>query len=217
MNENNLGKFESIEQLQKAYSNLHAAFTKKCQEYSILKNQFEKQQNEPCQQEQIKTASDNLLPPDKDNGSQPETVLDNKIDDKPQISQQDKTELEIDKFFEKHPQAKGFSLEIGQALNTSVPNYVDLLAAYNTVLLGQIKKPQDILKEKDFLENYVYQDEDIRQYFIHDYLEKLSSVNMPKIISGQAGVISVLPPLRPKSLKDAQNLAKELLLKKGEF
>ncbi|HEY8390165.1 MAG TPA: hypothetical protein VIL26_04350 [Clostridia bacterium] len=218
MNDITLSKFKSTEELLKAYNNLHSAYTKKCQEYAALKKQLENEKQD-FQQKTLETqnqdqivqndqVADNPLSPGQDNGSEPV---------KQEEQANDQTELVIDRFFEQYPQAKEYALEIGQALNTMKPEFNDLLAAFNAVLISKVQHPADILKDEKFLNDFVYQNEEIRQHFINDYLSKLVSVNVPRTICGQSTVISVLPPIRPKNLKDAQSLAKELLSKKGEF
>lgn len=228
MNQQNidLGKFGSTEELLKAYNNLHAAFTKKCQDYAVLKKQLEATQQEKTTQQNQDQAIctlpensilDNLLPPQQDNDSKPEkdVIITQDIDN--QTDEQNQTNIEIDRFFNEYPQAQNYAQDIGKALNTQAPTFTDLLAAYNSVLLKRVCQPQEFLKDQNFLQGFVYCNNNIRQYFIKDYLSKLSGVKIPETIKGTIGVISVLPPIRPKNLKDAQNMARKILLKKGEI
>lgn len=210
MNDFELGKFGSVDELLRAYNNLHSAFTKKCQQYSAIKKQLEDlKQGQIKTQEQTKTQqhkiSDNLLPPAQDNGTGPEIGT----------SEKSSEQNEIDRFFDRFPQAIEFAYAIGQALDTSEPTFDDLMQGFILVLTDKIHEPQKLLKDKNFLNEFVYCDEDIRQYFIKDYLSRLTGINVPQSIESM-GVISVLPPVRPKNLKDARNLAREILSKKGE-
>ena len=228
MNEQNIdfGKFGSTQELLKAYNNLQSAFTKKCQDYAVLNKQLEATEQEKTTEQNQALAIcnlpennilDNLTLPQKDNGIKPEKdVIITKEKDN-QTDEQNQTDIEIDRFFNQYPQAQNYAQDIGQALNTHTPVFTDLLAAYNSVLLKRVCKPQEFLKDQNFLQGFVYCNNDIRQYFIKDYLSKLSGVKTPETIKGTIGVISVLPPIRPKNLKDAQNLARKMLLKKGEI
>ncbi|MDR3292881.1 MAG: hypothetical protein LBT20_02115 [Clostridiales bacterium] len=68
------------------------------------------------------------------------------------------------------------------------------------------------LKSESFLERYVYGDERIKDRIIADYVEGLRSVNLPKLI-GKGGETAAAPPKRPKTLKEAGELAEKMLKK----
>lgn len=263
------GKFDSSEELLKAYNNLQSAFTRKCQQLNELKRTFDSKilpESEPVLSEK----ENNVLPPDildnadilpdkavadndtalitaeednskiteKDNGTEllaadnDKIILPVQTDNSENIygskengsediigDKQEKTSDNLDgnitKFFDSYPEAKKFALQIGQTLNTVNPDFTDLLAAYNTVLTAQQKDYSEIARDQNFLNEYIYSDERIRQYFIKDYLLKIRGGSVPQTIKGGISVISVMPPIRAKSLKDAANLAREILNNKG--
>jgi myosin heavy subunit len=237
------GKFESLEELLKAYQNLESAYTKKCQLAARLKKQLQELQDKYDQiapkasQGQTPENTDGL----EDNSSIIEPsdlgldISDNVCQDQAkeleqdqaqgqdqaqeQDQEQDQTQdqdqydldAQIEGFFEAYPQAKQYALLIGQAITAPKPVLADFLEAFVKVLLS--KSPQDYLKDKEFLENFVYTDQDIRQYFIKSYLNGLFKGERPKTICGKAAAISVTPPPRPKSLAEARDLAKKILTK----
>ncbi|HEY8443796.1 MAG TPA: hypothetical protein VIL24_03250 [Clostridia bacterium] len=212
MSELYLGKFQSVEELIKAYQNLEAEHTKKCQLISQLKKELQEltqvAQKSP---EQTPQAS----PEPIDNSAEPIQTEPLGVDaeSKDNVCKTDLYDLdqEIERFFQAFPQAKDYAALIGQAITVQKPVYADFLAAFVQVLLQ--KSPQDYLDDSEFLERFVYNNENIRQYFIQSYLDGLLKGGKPISIFERASAISVTPPARAKNLAEARDLAKKILTK----
>ncbi|HHW89400.1 MAG TPA: hypothetical protein GX745_00645 [Clostridiales bacterium] len=244
MTNTQFGKFESLEELLKAYQNLESAYTKKCQLAAKLKKQLQELLDQYDQiapkvfQDQTPENINDIL---EDNSTAVEPsnleldILDNVCQEQDQEREQEQAleqeqdqereqeqeqdqaldqydlDGEIESFFAAYPQAKRYALLIGQAITAPKPVMADFLAAFVNVLLSI--SPQDYLKDPEFLNKYVYTNQDIRQYFIRSYLDGLFKGDKPKTIYGKAAAISVTPPPRPKSLAEACDLAKKILTK----
>lgn len=221
MSELFLGKFQSLEEVLKAYQALESNYTKKCQLIAKLKKDIQSLQDSQIAKEQ--NSQNTLVAPTpenmqsskaQDNSSIEPFDLGSNISDN--VSGLNKTELydldaQIESFFQAYPQAKQYARLIGQAITAAKPTMIDFLSAFVSVLLSI--SPQDYLSDQDFLENFVYTNEKIKQYFIQSYLDGLCKGAQPKTICGKTAVISVTPPISPKSLDEACNLAKKILTK----
>ncbi|HEY8419521.1 MAG TPA: hypothetical protein VIL03_03715 [Clostridia bacterium] len=205
MSEVLLGKFQSVEELLKAYQNLEANYTKKCQLISQLKKELQDIKSQTAQTPQ------NIQVDSQDNSMNIEPSQ-SAADIRDNVCQDDyNLDLEIQRFFESYPQAKQYAALIGEAITAQKPTLVDFLAAFVQVLTS--KSPQDYLTDPEFLEKFVYTNENLRQYFIQSYLDGLLKGGQPFTVCGQAPAISVSPPARPKSLAEARDLAKKILTK----
>jgi hypothetical protein len=69
-------------------------------------------------------------------------------------------------------------------------------------------QPSELLKDSRFVDA-VLADGAIREKIISDYLKDLRTVNLPRVI-GKEGDFAVLPPERPRTLKQAAELAEKL-------
>ncbi|MDE7079855.1 MAG: hypothetical protein K2O95_07060 [Clostridia bacterium] len=119
----------------------------------------------------------------------------------------------VEEFFEKYPVAKGFASMIGeQIVNDDGLSYDDncLEKALARVFDKVYVPPKELVKDQQFLEKYVYQDENIKNAVIEKYLEELENNRQPKSFSSR-GKITLTPPDRPKSIAEAGNVIKSML------
>lgn len=208
-----LGKFESVDELIKAYQNLQSNYTKKCQLISELKQQIQDLKSELGS----KAQGEPQAPEDIQSKPQDNSVYKEPSDLEPDIKDnacgQDQYDLDaqIESFFQAYPQAQEYAELIGQAISVPKPTMADFLAAFVKALLS--KSPQDYLKDPEFLKKHVYSNEDIKRYFIQSYLDGLYKGGRPISIAGKAAAISITPPLTAKNLEEACALAKKILSK----
>ena len=119
----------------------------------------------------------------------------------------------VEEFFEKYPVAKGFASMIGeQIVSDEKLSYDDncLEKALARVFDKVYVPPKELVKNQEFLEKYVYQDENIKNAVIERYLEELENTRPPRSISSR-GKITLTPPDRPKSIAEAGNVIKSML------
>ncbi|MBE5748346.1 MAG: hypothetical protein E7344_01805 [Clostridiales bacterium] len=72
------------------------------------------------------------------------------------------------------------------------------------------KNADEILADKDFMENHVFNNPKVANEVLQRYLMALSKVDLPQTINGKSGAMSLTPPKKPQTLKEASVLAKKL-------
>lgn len=77
-------------------------------------------------------------------------------------------------------------------------------------LVGKINEPCDIIKDEQFLRDFVYGNEKITEKIISDYLDSLSAIKVPQTIKS-GGNSYVSPTYKPRTLNEAGNLAKKFI------
>lgn len=69
---------------------------------------------------------------------------------------------------------------------------------------------ENLFKNRDILEKYVFNNAQIAAELIGRYAAALPQNDVPPAINSRSGSISLLPPQRPKSLKEASGLAEKM-------
>lgn len=182
-----LGKFDSVEALKKAYSNLEVEFTKKSQKLSeVLK---------------------------RDNLADKPTTQNVEESSKPQPETAWKQNVAA--FLSKNPTAKQFAAEITAMLAkdkvlAESPNSLEL--AFNKILASKYRNEQELVQSKEFLENYVYNNATIQKTIIANYLENLQKNKVPTVMASHLGTsVGLTPQEKPKNLQEANKLLERML------
>ena len=130
-------------------------------------------------------------------------VSESKVNEQPQY-QNDDWQQTVDNFLSAHPEAKSFKSEIAKTIMEGDlqknPNCLEL--ALSKVLIKNFKAPSQLVDDAEFLESYVYANDNIKNRILTDYLKKVSEVRSPKIIGG-GGQSAITPSTKPKSFKEA--------------
>ena len=184
-NENtvSVGKFASSEELLKAYNHLQSEFTKKCQQLKALEARSE-------------------TPPDAvgTDGSAP-------------LYAKDEWDEKVAAFLDKYPIAKEYAAEISAVLKDD-PDLAKeegcLDIALGRAVAASYKSPESMMKDGDFLEKYVFSNDEIRDKVIENYLRELSPLGgVPRTIP-HGGNAAVIPPSRPNDLEEAGAMTEKL-------
>lgn len=69
---------------------------------------------------------------------------------------------------------------------------------------------EQLAKDKDFLEKFVFANQDVTNQVLQRYLLALSQNDLPATIKGGTGAMSLTPPKRPQTIKEASLLAEKL-------
>lgn len=116
-------------------------------------------------------------------------------------------------FLNNYPNAVGFAKEICEEILSSQ----DMISqedcfekAYLNVLSKNYKTANDYVQDKTFKEKYIYQNNEIKQKIVTDYLKELQSNRPPKSISS-GGTFTIAPPDRPASIREAGKIMEKLL------
>lgn len=122
-------------------------------------------------------------------------------------------QAKVEEFFAAYPTAKGFASMIGEQIvsdETLARDENCLEKALARVFDKVYVPPKDLVKDQEFLEKYVYSDENIKSVIVERYLDELENSRPPRSISSR-GKITLTPPDKPKSIAEAGNLIKTML------
>ena len=161
--ENSYGKFNSAEELLKAYTALESEFTKRSQRLKELETAAKTAQKK----EAVKT------------------------------------------LFEKYPVAEQFEKEVNEELAKSAGAENGYQEALLTVLTRKVKSEDEMARDERVIRK-VLSDEENREYVINGYLERIRQNSGVKSLP-KGGAIPVAPVYRPRSVKEAGEIAKKIL------
>lgn len=123
----------------------------------------------------------------------------------------DSWNAELGSFFENNPMAKEYSKEIAKQIleNEELAKKSDCLTiAWANILNAKYKSEADLVKDKDFLEKYIYSNESIKEEIIKKYLGAVEK--SPVVMTGSTGAFNIAPSNKPKNMQDAYLLASKL-------
>ena len=123
----------------------------------------------------------------------------------------------VSEFLKANENAKNYVNEIAEILSNdeNLAKKEDALElAYSKVLKKNFKTKEELVKDKDFLENYIYSNDEIKNNIIEEYLLNLNNNKTIPLISSTRGSLSVCSPkFRPKDLKEAMMYAEKIMKK----
>lgn len=173
-----MDKFKTVEALQTAYKNLEKEFTQKCQK--------------------VKELSEKLANSDNAKQSAPEYANSD-------------WEQKVANFFASHPEAKTYVDEISEVLKSDeqIANSKSSLELALTKVLAQKYVPhQTLIKDKDFLDNFVYNNKEISEHIINNYIENISKNMAMPLVSSTSGTGTYSCPVsKPKTITEAGKVA----------
>ena len=179
-----VGKFANSEELLKAYQNLEAEFTKKCQQ---LKES--ERRSEPTED------------PKGEDGSAP-------------LYEKEEWDERVAAFLGNYPIAEEYAKEISAVLTedrelAAQENCLEI--ALGKALAANYRKPESMIEDEAFLEKHVYHNDKIRDRVIREYLEGLSPLaGAPKTLP-HGGAAAIIPPTRVKTIEEAGAMAEKLI------
>lgn len=109
--------------------------------------------------------------------------------------------------------AQKFSQNIKQALkNVEADNY-SALAREELLknLQSNYKSADEYACDEQFLKQFIYNNEEIKENIIKSYLENVKSGSPVKLVSSLSGSIPLSPPNTPATIKDAGKLAQKII------
>ncbi len=203
-------KFATADELERAYDNLQREFTKKCQQNSELTRALAEARELPAVAAKEDGEPEEERPEGRDketptalNGSDPTT---------PRYELPD-WEDRVNGFMRDYPSAERYFSEIAKELasDQSLATRDDCLErAYFNVLRKADRPLKEIAADDDFLEKYVYGSEKVKDRIIEEFLLKHNDVAAPRTIAA-SGRTHVTPPSRPKSIREAGGIVKNML------
>lgn len=178
-----LGKFKDPSVLLGAYNELQSEFTRKCQKLSEVQKQLEERnQNQ-------------------------------KVDNDEKRSQEFAWDEKLDSFLQIH---KGAGEMVEDITNEIINNETfsksndGLEKAYMSVLEKKFIPHENLAKDEEFLNKYIYSNEDIKNKIIKDYVSSLQDIKSPIQVTsiGQMGSIASTPKFN--NLEDASKYVENM-------
>ena len=180
-----LNKFKTIDALCNAYENLEKEFTKKCQRLNELASE----------NDAFKKEKQEALP----------------------LSTNENWLNKVGNFLSENENAKDYMEEITSILkeDENLAKKEDALElAYSKILKRNFKTKEQLACDEEFLENYIYSSDAIKNKIIQDYVTDLEKKKTIPLISSVRGSLSISSPkFTPKNLKDAGRYAENILKK----
>lgn len=204
-------KFATSDELERAYDNLQREFTKKCQQNSELTRALaEARESVPS----VTTNESGEPAEERPQGRDKETptALNASDPTTPRYELPDWDER-VQGFMQKYPSAERYFKEMAKELATdsSLAMRDDCLEqAYFNVLRKSDRPLEELARDEDFLEKYVYGNEKVKDRIIEEFLLKHNDVAAPRTIAA-SGRTHVTPPSRPKSIREAGGIVKNML------
>ncbi|MBR4998420.1 MAG: hypothetical protein IKY10_00935 [Clostridia bacterium] len=125
-----------------------------------------------------------------------------------EITKKAENDKRVDEFVNKFDIAKPFSSALKESLHNN--NEVDLKEEVLRLVSKTYKSAEAFSKDDEFLNNYIFSNESIKNKIVKDYLSKITQSSPIKVENGGAS-ISLCPPNIPKTIKEAGTLAKSII------
>lgn len=121
----------------------------------------------------------------------------------------------INKFLEQNPEAKDYVDDIKGLIKNdkNVANSENpIFTAWSNIATSNFKSPKNLILDKEFLENYIFSNENIKEHIVKNFINELSRTTSPKVMGEDVGAKSPLTPSsKPKTLQEAGKIAAEML------
>lgn len=111
----------------------------------------------------------------------------------------------VDKFFKKIPAAKAFAKDIANEIvnNPQLREEADCLnVALTRVLIDKFRTPSQLMEDGQFLNDYVFSSEKVKNAIIAEYLDGVRQGVPPFTMQG-GGMQCVAPAVKPKTIEEA--------------
>ena len=180
-----LGKFKDAQVLLGAYNELQSEFTRKCQKLSEVQKQLE----------------ENNMATNVDKCGQKLETNEFVWSDK------------LDSFLQNHKNANGMVEDITNEIinDDNLKNSDDALEkAYVRVMEKNYVPKENLAKDEEFLNKYIYSNNEIKDKIIKDYVSSLQDIKSPIQVTslGQIGSIATTPKFN--SLEDASSYVENM-------
>lgn len=203
-------KFSTAEELEKAYDNLQREFTKKCQQNSELTRALKAAKSANGPEIDLNEEPEDARPEGRENetptafnGAKPTTPL----------YESEDWDNRVSEFLKIYPSAERYTGAIAKALakDAELAKREDCLErAYFHALLEADRPLEDIANDESFIEKYVIGNDRIKERIIEEFLRRNMDVQAPRTIAA-SGRTHVTPPSRPRSIREAGGIVKNML------
>lgn len=121
----------------------------------------------------------------------------------------------INNFISENPEASDYIEKIVSVIkdDKSIADSENPIAiAWSRVATENFKSPKSLVSNLTFLEENIFNNEDIKKVIIERYINEINNISSPRIMGGKDNSKVVLSPLlKPKTLQEASRIAKEMM------
>jgi len=128
-----------------------------------------------------------------------------------EISKKAEQEKRVEEFVSKFDIVKPFSSALKESL--AQKENADIKEEALTLISKTYKTAEEYSQDDEFLNNYIFSNQSIKDRIVKDYLSKITQ-NSPIKVEGGGSAISLSPPTIPKTIKEAGKLAKSIIKQK---
>lgn len=124
---------------------------------------------------------------------------------KQSLKSEEDFKVAVDKFFNEIPAAKAFAKDIANELinNPALREDANCLnVALLKVLTDKFRTPEQLMSDGQFLKDYVFSSEEVRDAIIENYLDGVRKGVPPYTLRG-GGMQCVAPKVKPKTIEEA--------------
>ena len=132
---------------------------------------------------------------------------------KTEFSREEKINQALMELTQNYDIAQKFSEEIKLAMkDVEASDYRQLVKEeLLKKLQHNYRSAQDYVADEEFLKNYVYNNSNIRENIIREYLANLTNTSPVKVVSNISSSIPISPPNTPLTIKEAGQVAKNII------
>lgn len=211
-NEGSLGKFKDAESLLKAYNNLQAEFTKKCQKLSELTKSFAEENSAVASDDcEDKSESLNKNMPEENNEVKNKTLT------QPIFKSKD-WNTKVAEFLNANEPAKEFSNQIANEIlnDQSLQNNENALdLAWARVMQKEFASPDKLASDQNFIREKILSNNQIKWQIINEYFKDIQSKKVPPLITS-SGVVAGVTVKEPTTMAEAKEVVQKLFNLKGK-
>lgn len=128
-----------------------------------------------------------------------------------ELTKRAENDKKIEEFVSKFDIAKPFKSALKESLDSHAE--VDLKEETLRMITNTYKTAEDYSHDDEFLNNYIFSNQEIKDKIVKDYLSKITQ-NSPIKMDGGSSSISLSPPKVPQTIQEAGKLAKSIIKQK---
>ena len=132
---------------------------------------------------------------------------------KTEFNKEEKLNKALEELTQDHNIAQQFLSEIREELKgEEIQDYSQVVREQLLKKLSSnYKSASDLIMDENFLNNYVYNNQAIRENIIREYLSNLTNIAPTRVMSNISSSIPISPPNVPTTIKEAGKLAKNII------
>ena len=181
-----LGKFKDAESMLKAYNNLQAEFTRKCQKLSEISKKLEDAENSQKAENSPVYNSDTW-----------------KDDVSAFLTQNEEAKAYANEIANEIMNDKRLQLS---------PDALEL--AWARIMKREYALPKNLAQNDDFINNQILSQENVKERVLNEYFTNIQKTKTPPVIA-RSGVVATLAEKEPTNLAEAKLLVEKLFNLKG--